>query len=114
MDEYFADGIVQVAVTGTVVRIDFGTHAMPDEDAPPQPEQQNDAPPIMPRMRLVMPVEGFGQSVALLEQVLAKLISDGVLTRLPGNQGPVAAAPRPGPVASPAPPAGGRSPNFPS
>lgn len=106
-DEVFADGLIGVVVSGHVVRIDFASQAMPGEvssDAMARagvaPGQQDRAP-MLPRQRIVMPLDGFAQSFGVLEQVMSKLIADGLVKRNAASEAPAAIPP------------GGHSPNFP-
>lgn len=67
----FADRIVNVAVTGAMVRIEFGVLNRPEsKDKPFQLE---------PSQVLVMPLEGFVNSFGILEALMKKLVEDGVL-----------------------------------
>ena len=73
MQVTFADSIVNIAITGPLIRIDFGTltsarNAEGKEEVRLHPTQQ-----------VVMPLEGFVSAFGLQEQVLRKLIDDGVI-----------------------------------
>ena len=72
-DEIFADTITGIAITGSVVRIDFASLAAA-EDASKQPK------PVF-RQRVIMPVEGFVQSFATMARVMQQLEQKGVVRR---------------------------------
>lgn len=75
----FADRIVNVAVTGAMVRIEFGVLNRPEgKDKPFQLE---------PSQVLVMPLEGFVNSFGILEALMKKLVEDGVLRPRTENTG---------------------------
>ena len=67
----FADRIVNVAVTGAMVRIKFGVLN--------RPENKDEALQLEPNQVLVMPLEGFVNSIGMLEALMNKLVEDGVL-----------------------------------
>lgn len=72
-DHIFADGIINVTVTGNLVRIDLGAisvQAGKDKKAETKLEVSQ---------RLVMPLEGFVRSLQLQEQVMGQLVKDGVV-----------------------------------
>lgn len=72
-NELFADRIVNIAVTGGVVRIDFASL----EELPKQKEEGK----YEVRQRVVMPLDGFAGSVQMMESIVRKLVDDGVLKR---------------------------------
>jgi hypothetical protein len=71
--ELFADRVVNIAVTGGLIRIDFASL----EELPTKTEEGKYAV----RQRVVMPLDGFAGSVRMMEAVLKKLVDDGVLKR---------------------------------
>ena len=73
-EELYADRIAEIAVTGTVVRLDLMSLSVTERDANEQPK------PVF-RQRLVMPVEGFVQSFALMAQVMEGLEKKGLIRR---------------------------------
>lgn len=73
MQTNFADIIINIAVTGPLVRIDLGT-LNPVQSKDGKLEHQ----PVV-NQQLVMPIEGFARSLAMQEQVVKKLVEDGVL-----------------------------------
>lgn len=74
MQTHFADAAINISMTGNLVRIDFGTAV---------PPQQVDAEKKDMRLthshQLVMPLEGFVRLYAMQDQVVKKLVADGVL-----------------------------------
>lgn len=73
MQSVFADGITNIALTGPVVRIDFGTavsviNAEGKQDVRLSPNQQ-----------VVMPLDGFIRAFSVQEKLMKKLIAEGVV-----------------------------------
>lgn len=74
--EIFADGISAVHVTGNLVRIDLMT-------VQPQLKSDNGQPVVDISKRIIMPLEGFVQSIAVQEDIIKQLIEAGVLKQNP-------------------------------
>jgi len=72
--ELFADRIVEIAVTGSVVRLDVGSYSSTEKDT-------NNQPKLELRQRIVMPVEGFMQSFALMTKLMQDLEKRGLIRR---------------------------------
>ena len=72
--EFFADGISAIHVTGNLVRIDLMT-------VQPQLKSDNGQPVIEVNKRIVMPLEGFLQSLVTQENIVKQLIEAGVLQK---------------------------------
>ena len=72
--EIFADGISAIHVTGNLVRIDLMT-------VQPQLKSDNGQPVIEVNKRIVMPLEGFIQSLVTQESIVKQLIEAGVLQK---------------------------------
>ena len=73
MQTTFADTVLNIAVTGPLVRLDLGTIApvtTPDGKQELRGTQTQ---------QLVMPLEGFIRSFGMQESVIKKLIADGVI-----------------------------------
>ena len=70
--EIFADGVSAVHVTGNLVRIDLMT-------VQPQLKSDNGQPVIEANRRIIMPLEGFIQSLATHDNIVKQLIEAGVL-----------------------------------
>jgi hypothetical protein len=73
MQTYFADGLLNIAVTGPLVRIDFGTAT-----AVTNAEGKQDVR-LIPSQQVVMPMEGFVRAFDIQERLMKKLIAEGVL-----------------------------------
>ncbi len=73
MEVHFADRILNIAITGPLVRIDFGT-VTPAKNAEGKEEVR-----LHPTQQIVLPLEGFVRAFGLQEQVVRKLIADGVI-----------------------------------
>jgi hypothetical protein len=74
--EIFADSVSAIHVTGNLVRIDLMTHQ-------PQLKSDNGQPVFDISRRIIMPLEGFVQSLAIQEDIVNKLIAAGVMKRNP-------------------------------
>ena len=69
----FVEGIGNLVVTGNLVRIEFA-QMQGIKDGKPQ---------FAPGPQVVMPLEGFLQSLEIQRQAAAKLLKDGVLKQTP-------------------------------
>lgn len=74
--ELFADAISAIHVTGHLVRIDLMT-------LQPHLKSDNGQPVVNINRRLVMPLEGFIQSLAVQDNIVKQLIAAGVLKKGP-------------------------------
>jgi len=70
--EIFADGISAVHVTGNLVRIDLMT-------VQPHLKSDNGQPVVEVNKRIIMPLEGFVQSIGTQQDIIKQLIKTGVL-----------------------------------
>ena len=70
--EIFADGINSIHVTGNLVRLDLLT-------LQPHLKSENGQPVVEINKRLIIPLEGFVQALAMQQDVVQKLIQAGVL-----------------------------------
>ncbi len=73
MQSNFADALINIAVTGAVVRLDFGV-AIPVRSADGKQEIR-----INPTQQVVMPMDGFIRAFGALENAVKKLVADGVI-----------------------------------
>lgn len=69
----FSDRIVNVAVTGMLVRIDLGQLE--------PPEEAGGKPRLVATQRIVLPLDGFAASFGMLEAVMKKLVDDGLIQK---------------------------------
>ena len=76
--EIFADAISAVHVTGNLVRLDLMT-------VQPHLQRENGQPVVEVNQRLIMPLDGFVQSLAVQEDLLKKLLEAGVLKATPSG-----------------------------
>ena len=72
--EIFADGISAVHVTGNLVRIDLMT-------VQPQLKSKDGQPVVEVNQRIIMPLEGFVQSLGVQDNIVKQLIEVGVLKK---------------------------------
>ena len=72
--EIFADGISTVHVTGNLVRIDLMT-------VQPQLQSKDGQPVVEINQRIIMPLEGFVQSLGVQDNIVKQLIEAGVLKK---------------------------------
>lgn len=73
MQIHFADALINISLTGPLVRLEFAA-AVPSATQDGKQEAK-----LVPTQQLVMPLEGFIRSFGLQENVIKKLIADGVL-----------------------------------
>lgn len=77
MNTTFADTILNISLTGPLVRLDLGTvSAVTGQNG----QQELRATPTQ---QLVMPMDGFVRAFSLQEGLIKKLIADGVLKAQP-------------------------------
>ena len=72
--EIFADGISSIHITGNLVRIDLMT-------IQPHLQSDNGQPVVEITRRIIMPLEGFVQSLTLQEDIVNRLVTAGVLKK---------------------------------
>ena len=75
-DELYADGIGEITVSGSTVRIDLVSLSPTERD-------QHNAPKAVFRQRIIMSVESFANSVDLMQKALQGLIDGGAVRRTP-------------------------------
>ena len=82
----YADRLLNVAVTGNLLRIELGTlHA---------PAKEGEKPQLLPGQTLVMPLDGFLASFGMMEAVVKKMIADGVVKTQPQETKAAPSTPR--------------------
>jgi hypothetical protein len=99
-NELYADGIGEITVTGTIVRIDLMSLSPTERDA------NNNPRPVF-RQRIIMPVDAFANAVDLMQKALGGLVEAGAVRRV----GDVPQIP-PGDGVQQPPLSGNASPNF--
>jgi len=75
MNTSFADAVLNITVTGMLVRIDLGTVTLVTGKDGKQERQTHLT------QQLVMPLEGFAQAFSICEQLVNKLVADGILKK---------------------------------
>ena len=89
MQTQFADAAINISMTGSLVRIDFGT-VVPASSGDAEKREVK----VSHNHQLVMPLEGFLRLYGMQEQVVKKLIADGVIKQGPAATGnPIGEAP---------------------
>ncbi|WP_331376004.1 hypothetical protein [Sinorhizobium chiapasense] len=73
--ELYADGIGEITVTGTIVRIDLMSLSATERD------EKNNPKPVF-RQRIIMPVDAFANAVDLMQKALAGLVEAGAVRRI--------------------------------
>lgn len=84
-NELYADGIGEITVTGTIVRIDLMSLSPTERDA------NNNPKPVF-RQRIIMPVDAFANAVDLMQKALGGLVEAGAVRRIGDAQPPAAGA----------------------
>ncbi|SHF00507.1 hypothetical protein SAMN02745157_1418 [Kaistia soli DSM 19436] len=74
-DEIYADGVGEITITGSIVRIDFVSLS-------PEERDQNNNPKAVFRQRVIMPVDAFANSMDLLQKALNGLVEAGAIRRV--------------------------------
>jgi hypothetical protein len=77
--ELYTDGVGEITVSGTVVRVDLVSLSPTERDA-------NNAPKSVFRQRLIFSLEGFANSVELMQKALQGLVDAGAVTRAQRRQ----------------------------
>jgi hypothetical protein len=73
MSSLFADRILNLAVTGNLVRLEMGASKVPSSGTGEHV--------LEPAFTLVMPLDGFLQSVEVMNTVINQLVASKVVTR---------------------------------
>jgi hypothetical protein len=71
-DELYADGVGEITVGGTIVRVDLVSLSPTERDA-------SNAPKSVFRQRLVFSIEGFANAVDLMQKALQGLVESGAV-----------------------------------
>ena len=72
--ELYTDGVGEITVSGTVVRVDLVSLSPSERDA-------NNDPKSVFRQRLIFSLEGFANSVELMQKALQGLVDAGAVMR---------------------------------
>ena len=76
----FTDRLFNIAVTGSLVRIELGAMQLPTA--------KGQKPQLAPTQTLVMPLDGFVASLGMMESVMKQLVKDGVIKLQPKEKKP--------------------------
>jgi hypothetical protein len=82
--QIFADGISNVVVTGTIVRIDFVAMSPTHPEAGGQPRMEF-------THRVIMPLDGFLRSANKIQETVQVLVKHGLVRTAPQVAGPTSA-----------------------
>jgi len=74
--ELYTDGIEEITVSGTIVRVDLVSLSPTERDA-------NNAPKRVLSQRLIFSVESFANSIDVMQKALQGLVDAGVVRRTP-------------------------------
>jgi hypothetical protein len=77
-DEVYTDGVDEITVGGSIVRIDLVSLSPTERDA-------NNAPKKVFRQRLIFSIEAFANSVEVMQNALQGLVDAGVVKRNPAR-----------------------------
>ena len=77
--EIFADGISAVHITGNLVRMDLMT-------VQPHLKSDNGEPVVEMNSRIIMPLEGFVQSLSVQDNIVKQLMDARVLKKNPAQE----------------------------
>jgi hypothetical protein len=75
-NEVYTDGVDEITVGGSIVRVDLVSLSPTERDA-------NNAPKKVFRQRLIFPIEAFANSVEVMQNALQGLVEAGVIVRSP-------------------------------
>lgn len=73
--EIYADGMSEITVTGSIVRIDLMSLSATERD------EKNNPKPVF-RQRIIMPVDAFANAVDLMQKALGGLVEAGAVRRI--------------------------------
>jgi hypothetical protein len=73
-EELYTDGIEEITVGGSIVRVDLVSLSPTERDA-------NNAPKKVFRQRLIFSIEAFANSVEVMQNALQGLVAAGVVKR---------------------------------
>ncbi|RJF78747.1 hypothetical protein [Rhodopseudomonas palustris] len=76
--EVYTDGIDEIMVGGSIVRVDFVSLSPTERDA-------NNAPKKVFRQRMIFSIEAFANSVDVMQNALQGLVDAGVVKRNPAR-----------------------------
>jgi len=72
LQEFFADGIGEITLSGGMVRLDLVSLVGSQND-------ENDKPRLIAKRRIIMPPDGFLRSFSAMENLVKQLVDAGVV-----------------------------------
>lgn len=88
-EELYTDGISEIMVSGTIVRVDLMSLSPTERDA-------SNFPKKVFRQRLIFSAEAFANSVEVMQNALQGLVDAGVIKRTPSRETPEQTSANPG------------------
>ncbi|CAH1669439.1 conserved hypothetical protein [Hyphomicrobiales bacterium] len=85
--ELFTDGISEITIGGSIVRVDLFSLSPTERDA-------DNAPKRVFRQRLIFSVESFANSVEVMQKALQGLVDAGAVRRTEPTETPPSNSPR--------------------
>ncbi len=85
-NEIYSDGIGEITVNGTVVRIDLVSLSPTERDAAGNPK------PAF-RQRIIMPIDVFANSAELVQKAFQGLLDAGAIARTPSSHEVIGSSP---------------------
>jgi hypothetical protein len=79
VDEVFADGLGEITITGSTVRLDLMSLSTTEKNASGEPM-------LTFRQRVIMPVDSFMNALDLMERVAKELVNNGSVKRAAANE----------------------------
>jgi hypothetical protein len=79
VDEVFADGLGEITITGSTVRLDLVSLSTTEKNP-------NGEPKLCFRQRVIMPVEAFMNAFDLMQKVTKELVDNGAVKRVAVNE----------------------------
>jgi hypothetical protein len=79
VDEVFADGLGEITITGSTVRLDLVSLSTTERNADGEPK-------LSFKQRVIMPVDAFMNALDLMEKVAKELVDSGSVKRTATNE----------------------------
>ncbi len=75
-EEVFVDGLSEITVTGSTVRMDLVTMSITERKADGEPK-------LVFKQRIIMPIDSFMNALDLMDNVGRELVQSGAVKRIP-------------------------------
>jgi len=79
VDEVFADGLGEITITGSTVRLDLVSLSTTERNADGEPK-------LAFKQRIIMPVDAFMNAFDLMQKVTKELVDKGSVKRVAVNE----------------------------